>query len=300
MRTMSNHRRGFTLLEMLIALTIVAVIGAVATKLLASQSRFFDSQTNRRAARSVARSAMNVMLSDLRMVQDSGGVDSISSDGKTIRLIVPYRFGIYCGSNGGNSYTFSMLPVDSAVTALAIYGGYAFRDSASGRYTIVTPPSPQSTNAVTNSSSPSLCTGGSYPIRTLTINGRSSRIIDVTPKNPAGVDPKVGRAVYLWQMVTYTFAPSSTFVGSIGLWRNLRSNNTDIKSELMAPFDTSARFRFYVTGQDTSLLTPPSKDKIRGLDVVLNSKSPRADAASKANGTSKVTTSVFFKNVRAF
>lgn len=298
MRTMSNHRRGFTLLEMLIALTIVAVIGAVATKLLASQSRFFDSQTNRRAARSVARSAMNVMLSDLRMVQDSGGVDSVSSDGKTIRLIVPYRFGIYCGSGGGNSYTFSMLPVDSAVAAMAVYGGYAFRDSATGRYTTVTPPSPQSSNAVTNSSNSSLCTGGSYPIRTLTINGRSSRIIDVTPSVTPG--PKVGTAVYLWQMVTYTFAPSSSFVGSIGLWRNLRSNSTDVKSELMAPFDTSARFRFYVTGQDTSLLTPPSKDKIRGLDVVLNSKSPRADAASKANGTSKVTTSVFFKNVRAF
>lgn len=299
MRTMSRHRRGFTLLEMLIALTIVGVIGAVATKLLASQSRFFDSQTNRRVARQVARSSTNVLLSDLRMVQDSGGVDSVSSDGKTIRVVVPYRFGIYCGTNGGNSYTFSMLPVDSAVSAMAVYGGYAFRDSATGRYTSVTPPAPQSTNAVTTSSTPSLCTGGSYPIRTLTINGRTSRIIDVTPKNPAGVDPKVGTAVYLWQLVTYTFAPSSTYVGSVGLWRYARSNNTDIKSELLAPFDTSARFRFYVTGQDTSYLTPPAKYLIRGVDVVLSAKSPRASAGS-TNRTSNMITSIFFKNVRAF
>lgn len=289
----TSSRRGFTLVEMLIALLIVGIIGAAATKLLTSQQRYFDSQTNQRNARSIARSSMNVLLSDLRMVQDSGGVDSVSSDGRTVRVIVPYRFGVYCGVNNGNSYTFSMLPADSSVTATAVYGGYAFRDSATGRYTIVVPPSPQSTNAVTNSSNPSICTGGSTPIRTLTLAGRSGRIIDVTPKN--ATDPKLGAPVFLWQKVTYTFAPSATYPNTIALWRNTPSGNT----ELLAPFDTTARFRFYQTGDDTSEVTPPALNKIRGFDIVLNARSPRATAVQSAR-PSNIVTSVFFKNVRTF
>lgn len=289
-----SHRRGFTLLEMLIALTILGVIGAAATKLLTTQQRYFSNETNQRNARSIARSGMNVLLSDLRMVQDSGGVDSVSSDGKLIRVIVPYRFGINCGANV-NGYTFSMLPIDSSVIATAVYGGYAYRDSASGRYTIVTPPAPLSTNALTASTNASLCTGGTTPFRTLSINGRSGSIIDVSPTAVLGT-PKVGAPVFLWQKVTYKFAASTVFPGFIALWRKTATSN----SELIAPFDTSARFRFYQTGDDTSRVTVPSLDKIRGLDIVLNAKSPRAASGGSTNKTTNVITSVFFKNVRAF
>ena len=100
MTTTRPARRGFTLIEVTIAMVIVAIIGAAFTKLLASQSRYFDQQTNIRKARSVARNSTNVLLSDLRMVQDSGGIDSAASDGKAIRIKVPYRFGLVCATNG--------------------------------------------------------------------------------------------------------------------------------------------------------------------------------------------------------
>ena len=133
MTTPRQFRRGFTLIEFAIALIIVGIIGAAFTKLLTSQSRFFDQQTNIRKARSVARNSMNVMLSDLRMVQDSGGIDSAASDGKLIRIKVPYRFGLVCATNGTIT-TVSMLPSDSSVVAMAKYGGFAWRDTLTGRY----------------------------------------------------------------------------------------------------------------------------------------------------------------------
>src|SRR5205823_11952861 len=112
--------------EVLIALVILGIIGAAFTKLLATQNRFFDQQTNKRAARGIARNSMNVLMSDLRMLQDSLGVDSISTDGRVIRVRVPYRFGLFCGNSGSVS-TVSVLPIDSGTFATAAYAGWAYR-----------------------------------------------------------------------------------------------------------------------------------------------------------------------------
>ena len=52
--------RGFTLVEILISMLIVGVIGGAFTKLLMTQNRYYDGETNRRNARSIARSATNM------------------------------------------------------------------------------------------------------------------------------------------------------------------------------------------------------------------------------------------------
>ena len=53
----ATTRRGFTLAEVMISLIIAGVIGAAFTKLLMSQNRYYDHETNLRSARSIARSA---------------------------------------------------------------------------------------------------------------------------------------------------------------------------------------------------------------------------------------------------
>ena len=69
----------------------------------------------------------------------------------------------------------------------------------------------------------------------------------------------------------------------------------------MAPFDTASRFRFYVSGSDVSTIAPPAlKTDIRGLDLVLAARSPRATSNDSTGAFSTVTTAVFFKNVRVF
>src|SRR4029077_11261024 len=126
---MTTRRQGFTLAEIVISLVIAGIIGGAFTKLLVQQNRYFDFQTNLRNARSIARASSNVLLNDLRIVQDSGGVDSVTADGKLIRVLAPSRFGLVCGTNS-NTTTVSMLPTDSAEVSTSVYRGFAYRDSA--------------------------------------------------------------------------------------------------------------------------------------------------------------------------
>jgi prepilin-type N-terminal cleavage/methylation domain-containing protein len=289
----TTRRTGFTLVEILIAVVIIAIIGAAFTRLIVAQSRFFAREYGAKSARNVARNAMNLMLTDLRMVQDSGGVDSVSSDGRTIRVIVPFAYGIACG-NSSSATVVSMLPVDSSVLNLAVYGGWAWRDASTGRYHIIVPPAPQSTNAVRSSSYPDKCTDSDKAnIQTLTINGQSGQILDLTPSASgiAAYDP-----VFLWQKITYSFDTSSAFPGKYGLYRSVSGGS---REEIMAPFASTARFKFYLAGQDTSQATVPSLWQIRGVDILLNSLS--AKPSNDGSYVEKdITTAVFFKNTRGF
>ena len=120
------RRHGFSLPELMVSMTILGILGAIFTRIIVSQSRFTDQQNAIRGARTISRQAMNILSSEIRMVQDSGGIDSASTDGKTVRLLIPYRFGINCGVIGARN-TVSMLPIDSLTLAQAVYAGYAWR-----------------------------------------------------------------------------------------------------------------------------------------------------------------------------
>ena len=294
---MSTRRSGFTLAEVVVSLVIAAIIGVSFTKLSVWQNRYFDHETNSRAARSVARSSTNVLLADLRMVQDSGGVDSAASNGKLIRILVPYRFGLVCGTSGSVT-TVSMLPTDSAMVAASVYRGFAFRDSATGRYTYVSPNNPTGSDLPATTSTPALCTGngaGQAQILTVSVNGRTGDLLDL--KSPGGSGARAAQAVFFWQHITYAFRASASYPNRLALWRTVENGRDE---ELMAPFDTSARFMFYADGDDASRITPPAVGSIRGLDLVLSALSPHVSPADTARLKSKIVTSVFFKNLRAF
>ena len=291
-----SSRRAFTLHEMLISMVIVGVIGAAFTKVLVSQTRFYERETALRVARSIARGATNVLMADLRMVQDSGGVDSVTADGKQIRILVPYRFGLVCATNS-NTTTVSMLPTDSGTVAYSVYMGFAYRN-ASGRYNYVFPNAPLSADRPAAASNPADCTGsgnGQAQISSLSTQGRTGDILDLKSSGSSGAT--LGAPVFFWQRITYSFRTSSIYTNRLGLWRNVEGG---VNEEIMAPFDTSTRFQFYSAGDDISRVAPPPVSDIRGLDLVLTAISPRATAGNTSNATARVSTSVFFKNVRAF
>lgn len=288
-------RRGFTLIEVVVSLAIASVIGVAATKLLISQNRYYNHETNLRAARSIARSASNILLADLRMVQDSGGVDSVVSNGKLIRILVPYRVGLICGVSGTTT-TVSMLPIDSGTTAVSVYRGFAWRDSVKGRYTYVWPTDPTVTGVPVAAADPTICTGNGAnqaQIRTLSVNGRTGQILAL--RNAATTAP-AGAPVVFFQRITYSFKPSVIYPNTLGLYRNVEGGSNE---ELMAPFDTASRFRFYTAGSDVSTLAPPAISDIRGLDLVLAARSPKGTYKDSV-AMSTIVTSVFFKNVRGF
>jgi len=293
-----SRRSGFTLNEVMISLVILSVIGAAFTRILTYPTRYLAHETSLRTARSVARAANNILLSDLRAVQDSGGVDSVGSGGQFIRILVPYRFGLVCGT-ATNVTTVSMLPVDSATTALSVYKGFAWRDSLTGRYHYIMPANPTTTDIPVASTSPATCTGngaGQAQLTTVSTTGRAGSILDLNSAAPSGAT--LGAPVFFFQKVSYSFRASNVYTNAYGLWRNVEGGENE---ELVAPFDsTAARFRFYQPGDDTSRVVPPTVDQIRGIELVLAALSPLKSSNKASKPMQKVTTSVFFKNVRSY
>jgi len=291
-------RKGFTLNEVLISLVILSVIGAAFTRILTYQTRYLAHETSLRSARSVARTANNILLSDLRAVQDSGGVDSVGAGGQFIRILVPYRFGLVCGTNAFVT-TVSMLPVDSATIALSVYKGFAWRDSLTGRYHYIMPANPTTSDIPVASTTPATCTGsgtGEAQIRTVSTTGRTGSTLDLNSTVASGAT--VAAPVFFFQKVSYSFKASGVYTNAYGLYRNVEGGADE---ELVAPFDsTAARFRFYQAGDDTSRVSPPAVSDIRGIELVLAALSPVKSSSIASKPMQKVVTSVFFKNVRAY
>jgi hypothetical protein len=221
---------------------------------------------------------MNMIVSELRMLEQGGGVISATNTRITVRA--PYAMGIVCGNS--TNVTVSRLPADSFMVANAGPSGYAFR-AANGSYTYVVG-APTITNA-----GASVCSAASVTVVTEGTNGGAIQIAG-TP-TPA---PDIGTPLFLYQDITYEFKNSVNFPGRRALWR--RIDAVPLDEELVAPFDTAAKFRFYVSDAATAqTAVPGSLNTITGLELTLDGLSDRPDR----NGNRQrvpLTTSVFFKN----
>ncbi len=269
------QRRGFTLTELLIAMAVMGIVGSALTRLILAHNRFFSQQDAIRDARSVSRASLNVILSDLRMVDANGGVVAASPTQVTIR--VPYAFGVVCSASGASTVV-SLLPTDSVMFAGPGFSGYAWRNEVTGAYTYVAAGSVTAGNE-------SVCSGQS--ITTLP----AGLVLLLTPGAAAAA---VATPVFLFRQVQYSFQPSVSLPGKIGLWRTLVTGGTS--EELVAPFQSSARFRFYVLDSNSAQSAVPTLSDIRGLELVLDGASANTVPGRSAPATFDMTTAVFFKN----
>ena len=277
MRARARGPLGFTLIEMMIAITILAFFGTALTKILVVQTRLFSKAAAQRGTRSVTRSAMNMIDSDLRMVEATHGIVAAGSQTLTVR--VPYALGVVCGTTGGITY-LSVAPVDSTVWATAGTTGYAWKDTLNAwNFT--------ETGLTIASTSSAVCTAAS--ITTLT-NGKT---VSVSPGLPAGAVQ--GTIMLFEEQVKYEFKNSSAVPGAYGLWRTIVS--TGASNEIVTPFTSTAAFRYYVGNADTSQASPPSPlSSARGIEFTLNARSVNAPEGSGSYQTSSLTTAVFFRN----
>jgi prepilin-type N-terminal cleavage/methylation domain-containing protein len=279
-RTRARHslRRGFTLVEVIVTMVIVVIVGAAFTRLMIYQSRFFDSQNGDRQARAVSRGAHNAMMSELRMVAVPGGVLAASIDSIVVR--VPYAFGVLCGSSAVAS-TVSLAPMDSMAYAEGGVVGYAWRDST-GNYAYVNASFTMAPGLATD------CSGA--PAITTLPRGKVVTVSPIVP--PAAV---AGTPIFLFRRIQYKFGPSVSMPGRIALWR--KNLGTNVPEELVAPFDASARFRFFVTGSNTSQVNPPALlANLRGLELRLVGASYRNTVGDDAPRVSEIQNAVFFMN----
>ncbi|HET9707905.1 MAG TPA: type II secretion system protein [Gemmatimonadales bacterium] len=274
-------RHGFTLTELLVGMVLMGIVGVALTKLFVSQSRFYDRQAQMRRARFVTRTAINAALSDLRMVEATGGLVSATAQQVTVR--VPYAIGIVC-ANSPVQTTLSLWPVDSTVYATAGFGGYVWRDSV-GNETYVEAGSSLVTDAA------SVCTAAGVTVLA------GGRVVAVRPALPAALPAvtAVGTPVFLIQRLTYEFKASTTLPGRTALWRTVvGTGQTD---ELVAPFDSTASFAFYVAGSDTAqAAVPVPLNTMRGLQLNLAGQSEQAPEGTSTPRRAVAVTAVFYNN----
>jgi hypothetical protein len=271
------------------------------TKLVIGQARSFQFDNNGRKARATARSAMNIIISDLRMTQDNGGVTLLdATNNRRVDVRVPLVFGVVCSINGSGAI-LSLVPADSFQIASAKYGGYAVRNSTTSLYTYV-----DATSGDTiQTAGAGQCHGGGTNMNadTITLNGRSGRVVSVSPAPPAGT--VVGQPVMIWQTVTYEFKNSTMYPGALGLYRTVRgrSNTDTLSEELLSPFTTSSRFAYYTIPfqlKDVPTLTAPTAanyNTVRGFQIILAAQSKDTAVGRTKPQVSTTTTAVFFKNV---
>ena len=103
--------------------------------------------------------------------------------------------------------------------------------------------------------------------------------------------------MFFFQRITYAFATSGLFPGQFGLYRTVQGGTTE---EIMAPFDSLARFKYWTQSATASVSAPPALALIRGVDVVFSAQSSYTPIGRKSPMRSTVVASIFFRNTRAF
>ena len=298
MRAHPRSQRGFSLVEIITALTILGIIGVAMTKMILSQTRSFQFENAGRRARTASRSAMNILITDLRMTQDNGGIDSIdATNNRWIEVRTPYIFGVVCEVNA--SYAMlGLVAVDSFQTMSSKYAGYAVRNKTTGAYAY----SPAGVNDTITAQDVSKCHNPGYYPDTARIAGRRGNVVKVTPAPPVGT--VVGDPAFVYQRVRYEFKASGIYAGRLGLWRKImgRANTDSLKEELIAPFSSTARFSYFVNPsnyRDTASKTAPTNlNTIRGFQIYLPAESSDTVPGHTAPQYANTTTAVFFKNTR--
>jgi type II secretory pathway pseudopilin PulG len=284
MQRILHARPGVSLVEVVVALTLASVLGATATGAFVTQSRFFDAQEKVGLARGVSRGAMNMIVTELRMLEQENGLVSATPTRITVRA--PYALGVVCGNT--MQLTISRLPADPSVLSGAETGhsGYAYRDPATGRYTYVEGGAPPSKNGA------AICASAGIAIYTDgggSLDGEAMQLGSVP--SPA---PVIGTPVLLYQRITYEFRSSVTVPGRIALWRLIEKTGVD--EEIVAPFDTTAGFRFYINdGPAPQATVPGVLQTITGIELQLDGLSERPEHDGSHRSV-PLSTSVFFKN----
>lgn len=270
------RRHGFTLPELMVALVITAILGTAAVRMFVSQSHFFDKHVKQQSARAVSRAAVNAVLSDLRMVDAPNGVVAATTSSITVRA--PYAMGVVCASSGSYT-TVAFLPMDSLTFASAALSGYGWRES-SGNYSL------QEAGVSVTAGTVATCTGaGITPVS-------GGKVLRVAPAFPAAA--VAGSPAYLFQRVTYAFAPSTAITGRTALWRTLVASGA--AEEVAAPFDSTSGFAFYDLSSNPASTTVPALPSIRGIELVLNGESETPRSGRTTPEMSSYTTAVFFMN----
>jgi prepilin-type N-terminal cleavage/methylation domain-containing protein len=294
LRPLNPLRRGVTLIELMIALVLLALVSTSLTQIIRSQVRFADAQGTANQARYISRASLNLLLSDVRMVDADSGIVVATPDSFTVTA--PYAEGIVCGTStsGSGATVIALLPYDSVAYAEGGYSGYAYIDTTTTgtafrqvyqyKFSGVSPVTLDSGSVA--SSAP--CNTSKDAVRIFRAGA-----VAVQPVAPTQAQYQ---AAMLVRRITYAFRASTSVPGARGLFRTV-VNGTHGSEEVAAPFDTSARFMYYLnTGTKSASASGVTLNTVRGIELQLNAKSDHIVAGASRPESAPMTTAIFFKN----
>lgn len=229
---MSFDERGFTLVEMLMAIVVAGLVAAAMFQLLSDQNRFYGEVSDRSYAEETLRASVELAASELRMAA-SGDVLAARSDSVAVRADVlrayvchvttldNVYFYVTEGVSGGGLLSVTPGLLDSRGTAYAapFSKTYSYDDGFDATGT-------QSSTAQTE------CEARGVP------SGMDAARYRVKGWGGSLASPEPGATLRVYRKLSYHFAPSEMGDG-LALWRN--------EGELGSPFDTQgAGFRYRV------------------------------------------------------
>ena len=287
-----KSRRGVTLIELLIAMTVASILGGALLTLMMAMNRFEEREEGLRGARRAGRSAVNSLASDLRMVDPEWGIEAASASSITLRI--PYAMGLVCSSTV-ILHTIMLLPVDSVAMAQPGLSGFAARGTG-GTMT------PYTTTLALSypGSTPTACTTAGIQSITAATSEPNARTRPITLGGLALTVLPAGTPVMLYRRVRYYFGASAitALSGRTALWRDWLDDGAGAQ-ELAGPFDATAAFRFYNLSATTAQTAVPSPlTNTYGIELFLPGESDRTARKRTGPEQSNLTTSVFFTNRR--
>jgi len=261
--------KGFTVVELLVAITLAAMLAVIVFRLLRGHSDFAAQQNAREEAQQNARGLLELMTSELRAVPPQALLEGQS---QAIEFYLPRAWGILCNLTPTQAVVIFPAGLDSTVFRTNTLTGLFL---LSNRTATPTP----SDVTLAASTCPTLNPGTdpAPDVRSVPAASGSSFATTANPSLPGTTAPQPGDAVFLYQRVRYDVA---TGLSQLGWWVRrsfaAAANGALQLQALAGPLQTTPtgapRFelRYYQvnsSGQLVELASPPGTNR-SALDAV--------------------------------
>ncbi len=290
MRSRPVHR-GFSLVELLVAMVIGAVIGTAMIRVLLTQNMFIREQRSWSESRIVATSSLGLLQSEMRMAEVrrdlSTGITQATAT--VFEFYMPVAFGVACGTS-----TALIQPYDSLRLTLSQYGGKQFDGYATRQATGAYNYYPQSGSSWLTIPSSSYSECQNAPAMAVL---PSLTPVKLASGSWSGYLAR-GNALMFFDKVRYRIAASQTYSGKLALYRKFGAAAAPDSVEIVAPLDTGARFRYYIGNSDDvpEDTVPTNLTRIRGLQIALPGMSQNTTGFQTTRDVTRLVTSIFFRN----